>query len=75
MRGKQPREPLGRTSSSRPRELLAERAFVLHLDVDAQPPRRLSGRVEHVTSGRVAHVSSLRGLVAFLTRVLRAQGG
>jgi hypothetical protein len=29
------------------------------------------GRVEHVASGRVAHVTSLRGLMAFLTGVLR----
>jgi hypothetical protein len=44
---------------------------VLHLAAHAQPPRRLVGRVEHVTSGRVAHVTSLRALMAFLTDVLR----
>ena len=48
-------------------------AFVLHLDARAQPPRRVVGRVEHVTSGKVAHVASLRELVAFLTDVLRDQ--
>ena len=52
-------------------ELPPDRAFVLHLDAHARPPRRVVGRVEHVTSGRVAHVTSLRGLVAFLTDVLR----
>ena len=33
-------------------ELPPDRAFVLHLDVRAQPPRRVVGRVEHVTSGQ-----------------------
>jgi hypothetical protein len=54
-----------------PLELLPERAFVLHLDTRAQPPRHVVGRIEHVTSGRVAHVASLRALVAFLADVLR----
>ena len=52
-------------------DLSPDRAFVLHLDARAQPPRRVIGRVEHVTSGRVAHVTSLRELVAFLAQVLR----
>ena len=39
----------------------------------AQPPRRMIGRVEHVTSGRVTHVTSLRALLAFLADVLRQQ--
>ena len=56
-----------------PLRLSPDRAFVLHLDVCALPPRRMRGRVEHVASGRVAHVTSLRGLVAFLTDVLRAE--
>jgi hypothetical protein len=61
-----------RTASSiAPLELPPDRAFVLHLDAGAQPPRRVVGRVEHITSGRVAHITSLRGLVAFLTDVLR----
>jgi hypothetical protein len=47
-----------------------DRAFVLHLDARAQPPRRVIGRVEHVTSGRVTHVSSLRELLSFLADVL-----
>jgi hypothetical protein len=54
-------------------ELPPDHAFVLHLDARAQPPRRLIGRVEHVTSGRVAHVTSLRELLAFLADVLRRQ--
>lgn len=52
-------------------QLPPDRAFVLHLDARALPPRRMLGRVEHVASGRVAHVTSLRGLMAFLTGVLR----
>ena len=52
-------------------ELPPDRAFVLHLDVRAQPPRRVLGRVEHVTSGQVAHVTSLRELLAFLAAALR----
>ncbi len=52
-------------------ELPPDRAFVLHLDACAQPPRRVAGRVEHVTSGQVAYVTSLRELLAFLAVVLR----
>jgi hypothetical protein len=54
-------------------ELPPNRAFVLQLDVRAQPPRRVVGRVEHVTSGQVAHVTCLRDLVAFMAKVLRNQ--
>lgn len=54
-----------------PLELPPDRAFVLHLDAHALPPRRMLARVEHVASGQVAHVTSLRGLVAFLRDVLR----
>jgi hypothetical protein len=68
-----PRKPnLPQQRTSRPAlELPPDRAFVLHLDARAQPPRRVVGRVEHVTSGRVAHVTSLRELLAFLADVLR----
>jgi hypothetical protein len=66
-----PRSAQRTASNSTPLELPPDRAFVLHLDAHAHPPRRVVGRVEHVTSGRVAHVTSLRGLVAFLTDVLR----
>ncbi len=52
-------------------ELRPERAFVVHLDVRARPPRRVVGRVEHVTSGQVAHVTSLGELMAFMANVLR----
>jgi hypothetical protein len=41
------------------------------LDARAQPPRRVIGRVEHVTSGRVTHVATLRELMNFLADVLR----
>jgi len=54
-------------------ELTADRAFVLHLDVRAQPPRRVAGRIEHVTTGQVARVKSLAELLAFLAKVLRVQ--
>ena len=54
-------------------ELRPDRAFVLHLDVRAQLPRRVVGRVEHVTSGQVAHVTCLGELMAFMAKVLRNQ--
>ena len=66
-----PRSAQRTASNSAPLELPPDRAFVLHLDARAHPPRRVVGRVEHVTSGQVAHVTSLRELVAFLARVLR----
>src|SRR5262245_21898937 len=53
--------------------LRPERAFVLLLDVRAQLPRRVVGRVEHVTSGQVGHVTCLRELMAFMAKVLRSQ--
>jgi hypothetical protein len=52
-------------------DLPPDRAFVLHLDVRAQPPRRLVGRVEHITSGQVARVASVRELLVFFADVLR----
>jgi hypothetical protein len=51
--------------------LRPDRAFVLHLDVRAQLPRRVLGRVEHVTSGQVAHVTCLSELMTFMAKVLR----
>ena len=54
-------------------ELRPERAFVLHLDAHARPPRRVAGRIEHITSGRLAHVTSLRELLEFLAEVLRSE--
>jgi hypothetical protein len=59
------------TSTPAAPELPPDRAFVLHLDVRAQLPRRVVGRIEHVTSGQVAHVTCLRELVAFMAKVLR----
>lgn len=67
-----PRAPR-RSSTERGLELPPDRAFVLHLDVRAVPPRRVIGRVEHVTSGRVTHVASLHELMAFLADILREQ--
>jgi len=66
-----PPRSLQRTSAARALELPPDRAFVLHLDARAQPPRRMIGRVEHITSGRVTHVTSLHELMAFLADVLR----
>ena len=54
-------------------ELLPDRAFVLHLDAGARPPRHVAGRIEHITSGAVARFRSLRELWAFLEEVLRGQ--
>jgi len=54
-------------------ELRPDRAFVLQLDVRAHLPRRMVGRVEHVTSGQVTHVTSVGELVAFLAKVLRSR--
>ena len=54
-------------------ELPPDRAFVLQLATYARLPRRVVGRVEHVTSGQVAHVTCLRELVAFMAKVLRDQ--
>jgi hypothetical protein len=51
-------------------QLSPELAFVLHLDARARPPRRMLGRIEHVTSGRIARIRSLRELLTFLREVL-----
>ena len=69
-----PRSARRTTSKPAAFELPPDRAFVLQLDACAQPPRRVVGRVEHVTSGQVAHIISLRELVAFMAKVLRNQG-
>jgi hypothetical protein len=52
--------------------LPANRAFVIHFRMSARPGRRLAGRVEHLASGVAADFRSLRGLLAFLTRLLEA---
>jgi len=65
-----PRSAARPTSRPPSFELRPERAFVLHLDARAQPPRHVLGRIEHVTTGRVAHITSLRELVTFLANVL-----
>jgi len=56
-------------------QLSPELAFVLHLDARARPPRRMLGRIEHVTTGRIARVGSLRELTTFLRDVLREVAG
>jgi hypothetical protein len=59
------------TARSAALELPPDHAFVLHLDVRAHP-RRVAGRVEHITSGQVGHFTSLRQLLVFLADVLRS---
>jgi len=54
-------------------ELSPDRAFVVHLDTRALPPRHVVGRVEHITSGRVARFASLRELATFLAKALHTQ--
>ena len=63
-----PRDAQGSTLS-------AQRAFVVHLSAGAgSNGRRLSGRVEHLSSGQTTHFSSLKGLLAFFAVVLDAPG-
>jgi hypothetical protein len=61
------------TASPARLELRPERAFVGHLGVRAHLPRRVVGRVEHVSSGQVAYVTLLGELMAFMATVLRNQ--
>lgn len=68
---KTPRSSRRATAEGSALELRADRAFVLHLDARARPPRRVAGRVEHIASGQVAHVTSLRELLVFLADALR----
>jgi hypothetical protein len=63
------------TTDAVPLQLSPERAFVLHLDARANPPRRMLGRIEHVTSGRIARIRSLMELTTFLKSVLRDGAG
>ena len=70
---KTPRSAPRTTAKPRAPELLPDRAFVLHLDACADLPRRVVGRIEHVTSAQVAHVTDLRQLLAFMAAVLRQQ--
>jgi len=53
--------------------LPVERAFVVQLHATAAVAQgRLSGRVEHVSSGQAVHFHSLDELLAFIARVLTA---
>ena len=69
--GKMSRPAPRQTAKPAALEPRPERALVVHLDVRARPPRRVVGRVEHLTSGQVAHVTSLGELMAFMAKVLR----
>lgn len=50
--------------------LSVHRAFVVHLSAGAPGRRRLSGRVEHLSSGRTAQFASLTELLAFFAAIL-----
>ena len=50
--------------------LSVHRAFVVHLGASGPRRRRLSGRVEHLSSGRTAHFASLKELLAFFAAIL-----
>jgi hypothetical protein len=52
--------------------LSVHRAFVVHLGAGGSGRRRVSGRVEHLSSGRTAHFDSLKGLPAFFAAILDA---
>ena len=54
-------------------EFRPDRPFVVHLDVRAQLPHRMAGRVEHVTFGEVGRFTSLGELMASMTKLLRNQ--
>jgi hypothetical protein len=55
--------------------LSVERAFVLHLDDDADPASGLlRGRAEHVTSGIAGRFESVPELLELLARVVRRVG-
>jgi hypothetical protein len=70
---KMPRSAQRPTAQPATLELSPDRAFVVHLDARALPPRHVVGRVEHINSGRVARVASLRELATFMAKVLRTQ--
>jgi len=59
----------GRSNPSRVPALLPERAFVVEFGGGAT---RLSGRVEHVTSGQAARFQSEAELLEFVRGVLRS---
>src|SRR5262245_8995337 len=52
--------------------LSVHRAFVVHLGAAAPGRRRVSGRVEHLSSGRTAQFPSLKDLLAFFAAILDA---
>jgi hypothetical protein len=55
--------------------LSVTRAFVVQFRADrAVEPGLLAGRVEHVVSGQATDFESLETLLAFMARVLRAEG-
>jgi hypothetical protein len=46
------------------------RAFVVHFGTTGRRGRRVTGRVEHLSSGTFTHFTSLRGLLRFFARFL-----
>ncbi len=58
-----------------PSPLSVTRAFVVQFRADtAVEQKHLAGRVEHVVSGQATDFESLETLLAFMARVLRAEG-
>ena len=65
-----PRAP-GQSASRAPAALRPERAFVV--EFGSGSATRLSGRVEHVTSGDAVRFESQAQLLEFVRKVMRAQ--
>ena len=62
-------------SADNPAPLSVTRAFVVQFRADtAVEQEHLAGRVEHVVSGQATDFQSLETLLAFIARVLRAEG-
>ena len=58
-----------------PAPLSVTRAFVVQLRADTLVEQgHLAGRVEHVGSGQATEFEALETLLAFMARVLRAEG-
>ena len=62
-------------AADNPAPLSVTRAFVVQFRADTVVEQaHLTGRVEHVVSGQATDFQSLETLLAFIARVLRAEG-
>jgi hypothetical protein len=62
-------------AADNPAPLSVTRAFVVQFRADTGVEQgHLTGRVEHVVSGQATDFQSLETLLAFMARVLRAEG-